>query len=210
MLRRLDLGNLTVFRTAEFRFCNGVNVIIGENGSGKSHLLKTAYALLATGAERNGSLSPTRPVKSTLQRTVADEADQRGPARGTGTSGTTTNRPPALPHRARIRGIGTGLRDQLRGGEPERGEHRYVPECLAGEGTRLSAAARAVDAFSRIRGGLRRALPGARRDSSRHLLPARPSRRRETRGRSWLWRRSSRSNERLVGQSNWTRTDGSI
>ncbi len=71
MLRRLEVENLTVFRTADFRFCSGVNVIIGENGSGKSHLLKTAYALIAAGAERNGSPSPANPVKSTLQRTLA-------------------------------------------------------------------------------------------------------------------------------------------
>lgn len=71
MLRRLDVRNLTVFRAADFHFCAGVNVIIGENGSGKSHLLKTAYALTAAGAERNGSPSPATPIKSTLQRTLA-------------------------------------------------------------------------------------------------------------------------------------------
>ncbi len=71
MLRRLDVGNLTVFRAADFRFCNGVNVVIGENGSGKSHLLKMAYALIAAGAERNGPPSSERPVKSALQRTFA-------------------------------------------------------------------------------------------------------------------------------------------
>ena len=71
MLRRLDVGNLTVFRAADFRLCGGVNVIIGENGSGKSHLLKMAYALIAAGAERNGSPSSATPVKSTLQRTLA-------------------------------------------------------------------------------------------------------------------------------------------
>ena len=48
-----------------------MNVIIGENGSGKSHLLKMAYALIAAGAERNGSPSSATPVKSTLQRTLA-------------------------------------------------------------------------------------------------------------------------------------------
>ena len=71
MLRRLEAENLTVFRMADFRFCSGVNVIIGENGSGKSHLLKTAYALITAGADRNGPSFSERPVKSTLQRTLA-------------------------------------------------------------------------------------------------------------------------------------------
>ena len=71
MLTRFDIKNLTVFPDASFRFCDGVNVIIGENGSGKSHLLRVAYALIVAGAERNGPPSSGRPVKSTLQRTYA-------------------------------------------------------------------------------------------------------------------------------------------
>ena len=71
MLRRFNVKRLTVFRDADFRFCPGVNVIIGENGSGKSHLLRVAYALIAAGAERNGPSSSANPVKSTLQRTIA-------------------------------------------------------------------------------------------------------------------------------------------
>ena len=71
MLRRLNAKRLTAFRDADFRFCPGVNVIIGENSSGKSHLLRVAYALIAAGAERNGSLASANPVKATLQRTIA-------------------------------------------------------------------------------------------------------------------------------------------
>ena len=71
MLRRLEVGNLTAFRAADFRFCNGVNVVIGENGSGKSHLLRVAYALIAAGADRNGPPASANPVKSSLQRTIA-------------------------------------------------------------------------------------------------------------------------------------------
>ena len=71
MLRRFEVRNLTVFREASFRFCRGVNVVIGENGSGKSHLLKAAYALIAGGAQQQGGRALARPVKSTLQRTLA-------------------------------------------------------------------------------------------------------------------------------------------
>ena len=72
MLKTLDVRNLTVFPQAQFRFGGGVNVIIGENGSGKSHLLRAAYALIAAGAGgQNGPGSSDRPVKSALQREYA-------------------------------------------------------------------------------------------------------------------------------------------
>lgn len=71
MLKTLDVKNLTVFPHAQFRFCNGVNVIIGENGSGKSHLLRAAYALIAAGAKQNGPPFPGAPVKSSLQSAFA-------------------------------------------------------------------------------------------------------------------------------------------
>ncbi|HLK58078.1 MAG TPA: AAA family ATPase [Chthonomonadaceae bacterium] len=42
--QRLFLSNFTVFKDAAFEFTPGVNVFIGENGSGKTHLLKAIYA----------------------------------------------------------------------------------------------------------------------------------------------------------------------
>ena len=42
--RQLHLTNFTVFQEASFEFSPGVNVFIGENGSGKTHLLKAMYA----------------------------------------------------------------------------------------------------------------------------------------------------------------------
>ncbi len=44
-LTRLTLRGFTVFSDAAFDFAPGVNVLIGENGTGKSHVLKLAYAL---------------------------------------------------------------------------------------------------------------------------------------------------------------------
>jgi recombinational DNA repair ATPase RecF len=44
-LTRLTLANFTVFSDAAFEFAPGVNVFIGENGTGKSHVLKLVYAL---------------------------------------------------------------------------------------------------------------------------------------------------------------------
>lgn len=44
-LTRLTLRGFTVFSDATFDFAPGVNVLIGENGTGKSHVLKLVYAL---------------------------------------------------------------------------------------------------------------------------------------------------------------------
>lgn len=40
MLKSLHVENLTVFTNADFTFGKNLNVIIGENGTGKSHVLK--------------------------------------------------------------------------------------------------------------------------------------------------------------------------
>ncbi len=42
---RLHLRNFTVFPDTTFDFAPGVNVLIGANGTGKSHVLKLVYAL---------------------------------------------------------------------------------------------------------------------------------------------------------------------
>jgi predicted ATPase len=51
MLKSLHIQNLTVFREADLEFGANLNVIVGENGSGKTHLLKAAYAGIAASAE---------------------------------------------------------------------------------------------------------------------------------------------------------------
>ena len=45
MLKKLSLENFTTFQHAEFNFAKGINIIIGENSSGKSHVLKLAYSV---------------------------------------------------------------------------------------------------------------------------------------------------------------------
>ena len=45
MLKRLHLRNFTVFEDADFEFGPGLNVLVGANGTGKSHVLKAGYAL---------------------------------------------------------------------------------------------------------------------------------------------------------------------
>jgi ABC-type cobalamin/Fe3+-siderophores transport system ATPase subunit len=44
MLESLSVKNFTVFEAAQFDFAPGLNVIIGANGLGKSHLLKLGYS----------------------------------------------------------------------------------------------------------------------------------------------------------------------
>ncbi|CAG1020355.1 hypothetical protein DOJK_00280 [Patescibacteria group bacterium] len=45
MLKKLTLQNFTTFEYAELNFVSGINIIIGENSSGKSHILKLAYGV---------------------------------------------------------------------------------------------------------------------------------------------------------------------
>lgn len=49
MISRLELRNFTVFAEANLDFSPQLNVIVGENGTGKTHLLKVMYSLLFAG-----------------------------------------------------------------------------------------------------------------------------------------------------------------
>lgn len=61
MLNILSIENFTVFRKANLKFSSGLNVIIGENGTGKSHLLKLGYSILKT-LESFGNKAPAQKV----------------------------------------------------------------------------------------------------------------------------------------------------
>lgn len=45
-LRILRFVNFGVFAKVEFEFCPGINVLIGENGTGKSHAMLAAYSVV--------------------------------------------------------------------------------------------------------------------------------------------------------------------
>lgn len=51
-LTELELSNLTTIAAADLAFAPGINVFIGENGTGKSHVLKAIYALLRAAESR--------------------------------------------------------------------------------------------------------------------------------------------------------------
>lgn len=67
MLRSVDIKNFGPLPNTEFRFASGLNVVIGENGCGKSQLLKLLYSLLKVQAD-NKELN-----KTTLQKSCADK-----------------------------------------------------------------------------------------------------------------------------------------
>lgn len=45
-IQRLELENFTCFAKAEMDFSSGINVFIGENGTGKTHVLKVLYGTI--------------------------------------------------------------------------------------------------------------------------------------------------------------------
>ena len=43
-LRGVEISNFTVFDALHIQFCDGINVFVGENGTGKTHIMKLLYA----------------------------------------------------------------------------------------------------------------------------------------------------------------------
>lgn len=69
MLDTLTIDSFTVFDDIEFQFSTGLNVIIGDNGTGKSHLLKLAYSVAALAYSAHQAERP--PTKAELQKEMA-------------------------------------------------------------------------------------------------------------------------------------------
>ena len=70
MLRSLDLEDFTVFDRAKIEL-GALNVIHGENSSGKSHLLRLGYTLAASLSRAPNSAAPETPTKAFLERAIA-------------------------------------------------------------------------------------------------------------------------------------------
>lgn len=73
MLKSLDIKNLTVFVEAKLHFSSQLNVIVGENGAGKSHLLKVPYSVLAASAEEGRKPNGPLPTKGAHQLKLAEK-----------------------------------------------------------------------------------------------------------------------------------------
>ena len=44
IIKKIKLENYTVFEDQQIVFCPGTNIFIGENGTGKTHILKALYS----------------------------------------------------------------------------------------------------------------------------------------------------------------------
>lgn len=73
MLKSLHLKNFTVFSDANLKFGKQLNVIVGENGLGKTHVLKAAYCVLAVSARGSRDLNSSNPTKNYLQMAIANK-----------------------------------------------------------------------------------------------------------------------------------------
>lgn len=67
MLKTATFQNLTIVPDGEWCFSPGLNVVIGENGTGKTHVLKAIYALLKVQADS------AELTKSTLEKAYAEK-----------------------------------------------------------------------------------------------------------------------------------------
>ncbi|MPM40529.1 hypothetical protein SDC9_87173 [bioreactor metagenome] len=70
MIKQLKIKNFAVFEDADFLFSPGLNVILGENSTGKSLLMKLAYSCAWTSANIGKS---DRRTKDEIQRALADK-----------------------------------------------------------------------------------------------------------------------------------------
>ncbi len=72
-LQTMHVKNFTLFEDVKLSFSRGLNVIIGENSSGKTHLLKIAYCVVFAISEKPRRPSLTGPTKALLQVSIADK-----------------------------------------------------------------------------------------------------------------------------------------
>ncbi len=70
-IKRLDFKNLTVFSDAHFEFANGLNLIAGENGSGKTHILKACYSIVDSCTSLDPNVVNNQPKKGELASSIA-------------------------------------------------------------------------------------------------------------------------------------------
>lgn len=72
MLKKLELKNFTAFSNLNVKLEPGLNVIVGENGAGKTHFLKILYAILSASHELKARF-PFGPTKGALQTGLAEK-----------------------------------------------------------------------------------------------------------------------------------------
>ncbi|CAK0779337.1 ATP-binding protein [Azospirillaceae bacterium] len=73
MIKALSIKNLTAFAPAEFDLNAQIVVLVGENGVGKTHIMKLLYSVLAVGIEERKKQHNAVPTKSVLQNKIAEK-----------------------------------------------------------------------------------------------------------------------------------------
>ena len=63
-IKNIEINNFTVFNDIDIEFSDGINVIIGENGTGKTHLMKSMYSMSKNSKDRMDLLNDYFPSKS--------------------------------------------------------------------------------------------------------------------------------------------------
>jgi len=53
LIKSLKIENFTLFKDDKFNFSKGINIFIGENGTGKSQILKLIYSILKSNYQNN-------------------------------------------------------------------------------------------------------------------------------------------------------------
>ena len=70
-VKSLSIRNFTVFADEKIDIGRHLNVVVGENGSGKTHLLKLIYSILS--ACSLPKTTSEKPTKNYLQKTIAEK-----------------------------------------------------------------------------------------------------------------------------------------
>jgi predicted ATPase len=73
MLKSLKAVNFTTFTSVDLTFAKGLNLFVGENATGKTHILKLAYSALTVCAPSGGGSRPSEPTKAYFQTAMADK-----------------------------------------------------------------------------------------------------------------------------------------
>lgn len=67
-LTRVELENFTAFRSLKLDLCPGVNVLVGANGTGKTHLMKVCYAACESRGEADFTRNLVRVFRPSGRR----------------------------------------------------------------------------------------------------------------------------------------------
>lgn len=79
--KSLRLNNFTAFADASFEFLPGVNAFVGENGTGKTHVMKALYAMQLTWSREARSISTT--LEDLFQTKTAGDVVRMGTGQDT-------------------------------------------------------------------------------------------------------------------------------